>query len=591
ARACGPGTRLARRSRTRITIKHGTQAVLDQACRAQTRIQGFLMPFHFSVSGRARRLRLAVVLLTLASWGFRPVQAADLQAPAAVSVRSKVVVVVMDGLRPDSVTAQDMPNLYRLSQEGVFFAHHHPVYLSSTEVNGTALATGAYPRHNGLMANKEYRPTIELIKPISTEEAGNVSKGDALSHGRYLLLPTMAEIAEQAGLSAIVAGTKPVALLLQRAPRSDGAKPGITVAQGKILPAGQQQDLEAAENAIPGVADATKSANAAQDAWTTRVLIKRLWAQGKTVPDLTMLWLSEPDYAQHGSGPGSATALAALKSSDDNLGIMLKTLEASGLRDTTDVLVVSDHGFSTVRRAIDLVDLLQTAKFNALSKMAKKPVGDEVLVVGNGGSVCLYIPSHDEKLTRRLVSYLQTTDFAGTIFTRTPMDGTFGLDQVWIDTAAAPEIVVSMRWSAVKSATGVVGLIDSEGLKRGPGQGNHTSLSRFDMHNTLVASGPDFRRGYVDELPSGNSDVAPTVLHILGLKPAAGMDGRILREAFVHVDAKPPVAQFKTLVAKVALEGGAMWLQYLKVTQVNATVYFDEGNAGTEPAATATEMK
>ncbi len=52
-----------------------------------------------------------------------------------------VIVMVWDGLRPDSVTEQDTPTLFRLSKEGSFFAHHHPVYLSSTEVNGTALAT------------------------------------------------------------------------------------------------------------------------------------------------------------------------------------------------------------------------------------------------------------------------------------------------------------------------------------------------------------------------------------------------------------------------------------------------------------------
>jgi hypothetical protein len=48
--------------------------------------------------------------------------------------------------------------------------------------------------------------------------------------------------------------------------------------------------------------------------------------------------------------------------------------------------------------------------------------------------------------------------------------------------------------------------------------GNHASLSPYDMHNTLVAAGPDLRRGVLDTLPSGNTDLAPTVLWILGLR-------------------------------------------------------------------------
>ena len=51
-----------------------------------------------------------------------------------------VVVVVMDGLRPDFVTGKYMPTLRKLAGEGVFFKNHHAVYVSSTEVNGAAIA-------------------------------------------------------------------------------------------------------------------------------------------------------------------------------------------------------------------------------------------------------------------------------------------------------------------------------------------------------------------------------------------------------------------------------------------------------------------
>jgi hypothetical protein len=58
----------------------------------------------------------------------------------------------------------------------------------------------------------------------------------------------------------------------------------------------------------------------------------------------------------------------------------------------------------------------------------------------------------------------------------------------------------------------------------------HGSFSPRDVHNVLVAAGPDFRRGFKDTLPTGNVDVAPTVARILGLS-LPGTDGRPLLEA------------------------------------------------------------
>jgi predicted AlkP superfamily pyrophosphatase or phosphodiesterase len=55
-------------------------------------------------------------------------------------------------MRPDFVSAETTPHLWQLAQRGVTFAHHHPVFLSATEVNGTALATGAYPSRSFVIA-------------------------------------------------------------------------------------------------------------------------------------------------------------------------------------------------------------------------------------------------------------------------------------------------------------------------------------------------------------------------------------------------------------------------------------------------------
>jgi predicted AlkP superfamily pyrophosphatase or phosphodiesterase len=492
-----------------------------------------------------------------------------------------VVVVVFDGLRPDSVTEQDMPNLYALGQAGTRFSRHHPVYPSSTEVNGTALATGGYPKHTGVMANNEYRPEIDALKSTAIEEEAAVRKGDRVSHGKYIQLPTVAEILRAGGMRTAVAGTKPVALLLDRAERDAAiGQQSEAVVDGKSLPAG----LLAREGvaAFPPKVDNRKTPNRAQDEWTTRVLTNQLWAEG--LPAYSVLWLSDPDYTQHGFGPNALTARQALHNSDEDLGRVLEALDRLGVRNQTDVLVVSDHGFSTISKNYDLAKLLRKAGFDAESKFTAAPQAGQIVVVGNSGSSCLYVIGHNKDVSRRLVEFLQNSDFAGAIFSRDEFEGTFPLSQVSVDTAEAPDVMFSARWSSEPNHDGMPGTLVAEG-KRGPGQGNHSSLSRFDMHNTLVAAGPHFKQHFVDELPSGNADVAPTILHLLGF-PTDQLDGRVLGEALVA--GKAPAEPVETRILRAAHTAGSTnWQQYLTVSRIGNHVYFDEGNRGNGPESTA----
>ncbi len=80
-----------------------------------------------------------------------------------------VVIVVFDGLRPDFITPQYCPNLYSLATNGVFFRRHHPAFVSTTIVNGTALATGTHPGHSGIIANSDYRQELSFTSPVASE--------------------------------------------------------------------------------------------------------------------------------------------------------------------------------------------------------------------------------------------------------------------------------------------------------------------------------------------------------------------------------------------------------------------------------------
>jgi predicted AlkP superfamily pyrophosphatase or phosphodiesterase len=571
-----------------------------------------------------------------------------------------VVVVVWDGMRPDFVSEQNTPALWKLSHEGVTFRNHHAVYPSATIVNGTALVTGDYPSKNGIIANHVYRPDINPDHAIDVETPAVVKKGDELSGGKYISVPTIAELVQRAGGRTIIATAKTVGLLLDRHPDvanrlnsvnrvasplaegermevrgsttpatenaktltlpsplrrerrtnsesetkidSQGAKNSVTLFAGKSLPLEILTSITETLGPFP-------PSHLQQDLWTTKALIDFLWKDG--VPAFSILWLGEPDLTQHESAPGAPAALAAIKSADENLAAVLAALDQRNARGTTDVFVVSDHGFSTIRRSIDLRKILNDAGFAAKTEFESEPKPGEIMLAGNGGSVLFYVVGHDEKLIHRLVEFLQQSDFVGVIFTKEPMEGTFMLEQAKIHPPSrgygaassdhAPDVMMSFRWNDSKNQFGIPGTIDAD-WQRAAGKGTHATLSRFDMHNTLIAAGPDFRRGETDDLPTGNIDLAPTILQILGSKALAKMDGRVLSEAMIGSDAgaasrkgglqlarrrlaeggsaEPvlsPKPETKTIEAKKDFPSGT-WRQSLQISRVGPIIYLDEGN-------------
>jgi predicted AlkP superfamily pyrophosphatase or phosphodiesterase len=508
-------------------------------------------------------MSFARLLFTIFAWGIAS------SSLLAAGKASHVVLVVWDGMRPDFVTEETTPALSELANRGVTFTRHHPVYVSSTEVNGTALSTGVYPEQSGVIGNKEFRPQINASKSTPLESLAAVRKGDLLTGNHYLNAPTVAELLHAHRLSTAVCGAKGVTLLLDRAERPGGSL-GQTLFEGHTLPETLEDKLTVTCGPFPPVS----LPKTGRDGWTTRALIGPMWE--KEVPAFSVLWLSEPDNSQHETGPGSPTSLKAISSSDTNLRSVLAELERRNLRDSTDIIVVSDHGFSTISENIDVAAVLNAHGFHAYRQFSAGPPPDgSIFVVGNGGSVFLYVSGAKQEVVERAVHFLQSRQFCGVLFTRTRIEGAFSLEDAKVNSPSAPDIVLSLRWSPDRSTNGTPGLICSDYNQYGPGAGMHGSLSPFDMHNTCIAAGPDFRKGFRDDSPTGNIDITPTVLSILGVQPPRKLSGRILDEALISAKRVPS----ETHRLEASYQGpDFIWHQYLDYSEVNGVRYFDQGN-------------
>ena len=77
---------------------------------------------------------------------------------AATDAARKQLLVIFDGLRPDYVTHEVMPNLYAFGQRGIVFTSHHSVFPTVTRVNTSSISTGSYPERHGLLGNSVFFP-------------------------------------------------------------------------------------------------------------------------------------------------------------------------------------------------------------------------------------------------------------------------------------------------------------------------------------------------------------------------------------------------------------------------------------------------
>ena len=101
---------------------------------------------------------MAMTLCRLRSLAFVALLAWGACTPAEQAPRDRVLIVVVDGLRPDYVTDSLMPNLNQLGREGFRGLAHHAVFPTVTRVNGPSIFTGLNPGGHGLMGNAVFLP-------------------------------------------------------------------------------------------------------------------------------------------------------------------------------------------------------------------------------------------------------------------------------------------------------------------------------------------------------------------------------------------------------------------------------------------------
>ena len=436
-----------------------------------------------------------------------------------------MLVFVVDGLRPDSITAEDTPTLLRLRAEGVDLVNSHAVFPTVTRVNAAAIATGTQPGTNGLVGNQMFVPAVDSRRAFDTGNYRNFLTLDQATGGRGLQAPTLAERLHARGLvlAGVSSGSTGSAFLLNpKSVSGIGALVNGYLDPGKTMayPAGISEAVLARFGPAPVKAPGGARFDAAVT-WTQRVL--REYVLPELAPAVVINWLTEPDHSQHHAGVGSPAAREALRNDDREIAQVLAGLHAA----STSVLVVSDHGFTTNTAGVDVAGALVLAKLKAA------PDSTDVILASSGQAVALHVEGHDPDRIARLARFIQAQDWGGVIFSAERVEGAFPLELIHVaNRERSPDLLFTFPWTSRRNAFGVSGT-DLANVSAGgaPYVSDHGSMSPWNVRNTFLAWGAGVKKGVTVGVPAGNVDVTPTVLALLGIDGEPGLDGRVVTEA------------------------------------------------------------
>ncbi|TLV02261.1 alkaline phosphatase family protein [Dyadobacter luticola] len=474
---------------------------------------------------------------------------------AAAKAKNKTLIFFFDGLRPDYITAEQMPNLFAFKEKASFSKNHHSVFPTVTRVNSASYATGSYPGTHGILGNAVYFPKVDPAKNIGTG-FNDLSRVSA-SYDSLLTAVSLGEALQAAGEKMMVfsSGTTGQAFLQNHKVNGAIINPDL------ILPETFKPQVMADLGEMP----TSTSGESNRHKWVTDALLK--YGLTETGPLVSAIWLSDPDGAAHENGIGSPEAIEALKFVDEQFGRVVNALNERKLTDRYNIIISTDHGFVTQVGSISLSDFL-------IQEGLKKDKDSDDVILAEGS---IYVKDRDPEKIKRIVAALQKEEIFGAIFTKakTPGDnqgwveGTLSLDAVHLNhPQRSGDILVAMDWNDHKNDKGYDG---SDYVK---GKAGHGGSSPYEIHIALFAKGPDFKDGATTELPTSNIDIVPTILSIYNLPVPAKMDGRPIFELLRKPGKSPGNATREIVKTEVKYPWGTYNLS-LEMTVLGKYRYFD----------------
>jgi predicted AlkP superfamily pyrophosphatase or phosphodiesterase len=391
-----------------------------------------------------------------------------------------VILVSLDGFKPEYLDRWDLPNFKRALARGARARWMQPVFPSLTFPNHYSLVSGVHPQKHGIVGNRFWDPERRQ-QYIYTDNA-------IVTQGHWYQREPVWVTAETQGM----------------------------VAACYFWPGS-----EASINGVRPTIYNTYSASVPNED-RVKTVIEWLQLPPDKRPHMMTLYFAELDTASHSAKLETAAVIEAGQALDRAIGLLMDGIDALPVKDHVYVLLTSDHGMvdTSSRQTVQLTSLLGPTEIADLEAAYSGPVAS--LHVRGG-------ETRAKVLTDRINAGLKN----GRAYLRRELPGRFQyssnpragdiiivMDEAW--SLNAPRIPAS---SAPRALPPAVEKPEQQRARPEVWGAHGWDPELPSMRALFLAWGPNVRAGATVD-PIHNVDVYPFIVEVLGLKPAADIDGR-----------------------------------------------------------------
>lgn len=380
--------------------------------------------------------------------------------------RNYTILISFDGFRWDYPDRGITPNLDYIKNNGVSALSLKPSYPSKTFPNHYTIVTGLYPQNHGIIANVFTNP---------------------FSNKRYTLYDTIIKNSAEWYLGEAIWETAERQGVLTASYFWPGSELNIeyrrpTYSKKFLYTTPYNERIEGVFN------------------WLRLPYNER--------PKLIMVYFDATDTSGHNYGPNSKEVNQSISMQDSLLGKIFLGLKQFNLIDSTNVIVLSDHGMTELSpdRVINIDQILSGFQFGTSDK----------------GTMMFIYPDNDEKnaIYQRLK---ESEKNYKTYWKKDLPEYLHYKDNPFISEIV---LIADLGYSLFDGR-------DIENYSKRFPLGNHGyDPSNLDMHGIFYAIGPDFKSGFRCGTLN-NIDIYPLLAKLLRIFPNNKIDGKLERIEFL----------------------------------------------------------
>jgi hypothetical protein len=445
-----------------------------------------------------------------------------------------LVLIVLDGARPDYFDLTPLPHVDALRAQGTQFTDAMTGILESETPSGhTTLATGSTPARDGILGfnwaqnDNDYSLfSPDIVRAGAIEhimEADNVPTIAGLYKARFSRATVVA-----------LSGHKYYAADPLGGPEADAIMYYQGDARGRYVPVSiPGHTPPAGVLTAPGlISSTTNNPLGVEDTLATKLALSAFRVMHQRITLINYPEFDWPLGHVDGGNTDPAKVIQLMKDFDHNLAMIEDAYRKAGILDKTLFVITADHGMTPVKRFVP-ESLFSTAvtKAGTTAPSISYSTGTYIWVAdaARASQVARNIlAAHDPGI--QSVYYLTTVggkaqyEHAGGTFVSSGVDAANRYLLATLINGHEPNVVAFCRANATSSSSQTGWRAD------------HGGAGWQSQHIPLILAGPGIQAGLIAAQPARLEDVAPTLLTDMGVKPT-GMEGTVLTDALQHTAA------------------------------------------------------